>query len=112
MHQKNYSWNAGNYLKHSSAQYGWARELLGKLRLTGKASVLDIGCGDGKVNTMISSCLQNGNITGIDSSEDIIILARKTFPSSEYPNYCNLHVTKSDITGDLSLMSFIIWSSL
>jgi trans-aconitate methyltransferase len=86
MHQKNYSWNADDYLKHSSAQYEWAQELTGKLCLTGKESVLDIGCGDGKVTAMISSHLKNGNITGIDSSEHMITLAQKTFPPSEYPN--------------------------
>lgn len=86
MNQKSYSWNADDYHKHSSVQYEWAQELIRKLYLTGKESILDIGCGDGKVTAMISSCLENGNIIGIDSSADMISLAKKNFPQSEFPN--------------------------
>lgn len=86
MDKKTYSWNSNDYLKHSSAQYEWAQELIEKLYLKGKESVIDIGCGDGKITALISSHLKNGNIIGIDSSADMITLAQKNFPLTKYPN--------------------------
>jgi len=86
MDPKTYSWNPDDYLKHSCAQYEWAQELISKLYLSGEESVLDIGCGDGKVTALISAYLKNGSITGIDSSADMIALAQKTFPPSKHPN--------------------------
>jgi len=86
MDQKTYSWNPNDYLEHSCAQYEWAQELISKLYLSGEESVLDIGCGDGKVTALISSYLKNGSITGIDSSADMIALSQKTFPPLKHPN--------------------------
>ena len=92
MNQRTYSWNPDDYLKHSCAQYEWAQELIGKLYLIGEESVLDIGCGDGKVTALIGSYLKNGSITGIDSSADMIVLAQKTFPPSKHPNLSFVHL--------------------
>ncbi|MBN2403817.1 MAG: methyltransferase domain-containing protein [Spirochaetes bacterium] len=83
---KNYTWNSGDYQKHSSAQFKWAQELIHKLSLNGTETVLDIGCGDGKITALISSYLNEGNIAGIDSSKDMIMLAEKNFPVVKYPN--------------------------
>jgi trans-aconitate 2-methyltransferase len=96
MDQQTYSWNSDDYLKHSSAQYEWAQELTRKLHLNGEESILDIGCGDGKVTALIGSCLKKGSITGIDSSADMIALAKKTFPASKHPNlsFVQLDATK------------------
>lgn len=86
MKQKHYSWNSDDYLKHSSAQYEWAQELIQKLLLKGTESVLDIGCGDGKITALIHSYIEKGYAAGIDSSKDMIALARKNFPSKQYPD--------------------------
>ena len=81
-----YTWNAEDYAKHSSAQQAWARELLSKLKLGGYESVLDIGCGDGKTTAEIAGQAPNGNVVGVDNSNDMIELARKNFPTEKYPN--------------------------
>jgi len=85
MKKKEYTWNASDYAAHSRAQLEWAREIIGKLALKGSESVLDLGCGDGKVTALIGSLLKNGHVTGIDSSEGMISQARETFPASRYP---------------------------
>lgn len=90
--QKSYAWDSEDYAKHSSVQYQWAQELINKLHLKGTESVLDIGCGDGKVTALISSHLPEGSITGIDSSENMISLAQKNFPSLNYPNLSFIHM--------------------
>jgi trans-aconitate 2-methyltransferase len=86
MDKENYTWNSDDYAKHSSVQYKWAQELIGKLHLNGEESVIDIGCGDGKVTALIASYLKNGNVIGIDSSPDMIALAQMNFPPLKYPN--------------------------
>jgi trans-aconitate 2-methyltransferase len=86
MTQKSYSWNSGDYRKHSSAQFEWAKELINKLSLNGTESVLDIGCGDGKITALISSYIKKGHVTGVDSSEEMIGLAKKDFPWTENGN--------------------------
>ena len=87
MKQENsYTWNAEDYAKHSSAQQDWARELISKLNLVGHESVLDIGCGDGKITADIAEQLLNGDVLGVDSSTDMIESARKNFPQDRHPN--------------------------
>ncbi len=81
-----YQWDASDYANHSTAQQKWARELMGRLNLKGNESLLDIGCGDGKVTAEIASYLKAGNVVGIDNAEEMILLAGKKFPSATYPN--------------------------
>ena len=57
---KNYQWNAADYAQHSSQQFKWACELTEKLHLHGDETVLDIGCGDGKVTAAIAARLPKG----------------------------------------------------
>jgi len=87
MKQKNkYSRNAADYAKHSSAQQRWARELIAKLDLNGDESVLDIGCGEGKVTAEIAGYLPAGHVLGVDSSNDMIESAGRHFPIETHSN--------------------------
>ncbi|MCW3996235.1 MAG: methyltransferase domain-containing protein [Candidatus Bathyarchaeota archaeon] len=86
MAQPNYSWNAVDYAKNSANQYAWAQELIPKLKLSGNETLLDIGCGDGKITAELARYLPNGRVLGIDSSKQMINLARKTFPNAKFPN--------------------------
>jgi trans-aconitate 2-methyltransferase len=84
--KRKYKWNASDYDKHSSVQLEWARELIQKLNLQGSESVLDIGCGDGKVTAEIAQCLSDGCIIGVENSEEMIGLASRKFPEIKFPN--------------------------
>lgn len=68
-------WDAADYARHSQAQQQWARELLGKLALTGNERVLDIGCGDGKVTAEIARLVPSGSVLGVDASPEMISFA-------------------------------------
>ena len=48
--------------------------------------MLDIGCGDGKITAQLASSLPRGCVVGIDSSEEMVDLARRSFPPSIYMN--------------------------
>ena len=84
--EKQSSWNAEDYSRHSSVQRNWARELLSQLNLRGHESVLDIGCGDGRITAEIAEKVPNGEVLGIDSSADMLVLAREKFSWSSHPN--------------------------
>ncbi len=81
-----YNWNAEDYERNSKAQQQWARELIGKLSLSGSEKILDVGCGDGKVTAEIASFVPNGNVIGVDNSIPMIELANKRYPPKEYSN--------------------------
>ena len=81
-----YKWDALDYAKSSAAQQQWARELIGKLQLKGDESLLDIGCGEGKVTAEIAACLPSGSVLGVDSSAEMIALAQSQYPTNVFPN--------------------------
>jgi trans-aconitate methyltransferase len=80
-----YRWNADEYARSSSAQLGWALELIDTLGLRGDESVLDIGCGDGKVTAELARRVPRGSVTGVDSSRDMIRCARAAWPAALHP---------------------------
>lgn len=90
-----YRWNATDYAKSSSAQKIWADELIEKLHLTGNETLLDAGCGDGKITAQLARLLPGGRVIGIDSSEQMIRLAQSMFGSDQYRN---LRFEKMDVT--------------
>ncbi len=95
---ESYSWNAVDYSKNSSNQYEWAKELVPKLNLKGDEALLDIGCGDGKVTALLASYLPHGRIVGVDSSQEMIALARKSFPHCNHPNMSFLRMDARELT--------------
>ena len=74
---RSYNWDADDYAASSSEQQKWARELIDKLDLRGDEQLLDIGCGDGKVTAEIAGILRDGQTVGVDSSSEMIALARE-----------------------------------
>jgi trans-aconitate 2-methyltransferase len=79
-------WNPSDYAEHSSAQLKWGKELLDLLSLKGNESLLDIGCGDGKITELISRKLSEGKVVGIDSSKDMIRFAKQKYTNDAFPN--------------------------
>jgi trans-aconitate methyltransferase len=85
-------WNAWDYATNSSAQEGWANELIGKLALSGHEVGLDIGCGDGRITSKIANFLPQGKMLGIDASAAMIALAAREHQQD------NLHFVEMDAT--------------
>lgn len=92
-----YTWNAKDYANHSSAQSKWADELIEKLDLQGNESLLDIGCGDGKITAQLAGMIPNGAVQGIDSSLEMISMAQKAFPCDRQPNLSFSHIDARNI---------------
>lgn len=79
-------WNPEDYARNSDAQLKWAQELRQNLNLQGNESVLDVGCGDGKITADFATTLPRGRVTGVDSSPEMIAYATRTYVSKQYPN--------------------------
>ena len=79
-------WNPEDYAKNSDAQLKWARSLLKNIDLQKYESILDVGCGDGKITADLAATLPQNKIVGVDSSPEMIAYAGKKYPQSKYPN--------------------------
>jgi len=70
--------DAAYYKANSSIQQTLANELLCKHTFSETDSVLDIGCGDGKITYEIARLCNQGQAVGIDISHEMIALANET----------------------------------
>lgn len=92
-------WDASDYAKNSQGQFRWAMDNVGKLALQGSESVLDVGCGDGKITAEIAKLVPHGRVLGIDRSADMIALATE---SIRHPNvaFAVLDAQSLDLDGE------------
>jgi trans-aconitate 2-methyltransferase len=67
-----YTWNPQDYAQHSKTQESWARELLAQIDLRPDDTVLDVGCGDGRITAAIARSVPRGSVVGIDFSADMV----------------------------------------
>lgn len=72
-------WNAEEYRNNSSEQQDSAAELIKTIPFEKDQSVLDIGCGDGKITNAIAEMVSSGHVLGLDVSPFMIDSAKKTF---------------------------------
>lgn len=80
-------WKAQNYTNGSHIQMQLALDFLKEIPIKGNEKVIDIGCGDGKITAyMAENLLSEGSIKGIDSSNDMIELAKIHHPPTIYEN--------------------------
>lgn len=93
-----YSWNARDYKSNSEAQQKWAQELIAHLKLTGQEDILDLGCGDGKVTAEIARLVRDGSVVGIDSSRQMIELAKESYPQNRHPDLSFQVMDASDLS--------------
>jgi trans-aconitate 2-methyltransferase len=69
-------WDAGAYHRLSNPHVAWADALLDRLELTGDETVLDAGCGSGRVTRMLIDRLPRGRVIAVDSSPEMVAHAR------------------------------------
>ncbi len=70
-------WDAGTYDRSSEPQQAWASEVLARLKgIAQDATVLDVGCGTGRVTEALLALLPRGRVLAFDASADMVALAR------------------------------------
>jgi trans-aconitate 2-methyltransferase len=69
-------WDASRYDKVSTPQARWGRVVLERLQLTGRETVLDAGCGTGRVTEELIKALPEGHVVALDASGPMIEQAK------------------------------------
>ncbi len=69
-------WDGRTYDRISLPQQEWAQKVLARLPLRGDESVLDAGCGTGRVTKMLLDRLPEGRVIGVDGSPSMVDTAR------------------------------------
>ena len=72
-------WNAASYDRVSTPQVEMARPVLGRLPLEGHETVLDAGCGSGRVTELVLDRVPDGGVVAVDAAPSMIEQARERF---------------------------------
>jgi trans-aconitate 2-methyltransferase len=73
-------WDAATYDRVSEPQVEWARQVLARLDLRGDETVLDAGCGSGRVTLMLLELLPAGRVVAVDAAPSMVEQARAALP--------------------------------
>jgi trans-aconitate 2-methyltransferase len=65
-------WDAVTYDRVSAPQLSWAREQLERLELHGDETVLDAGCGSGRVTALLAELVAEGRLYAVDASRAMV----------------------------------------
>jgi trans-aconitate 2-methyltransferase len=71
------TWDGASYDRISGPMEALGREVLGRLSLRGDETVLDAGCGSGRVTEALLERLPEGRVIALDSSASMIAAARE-----------------------------------
>jgi trans-aconitate 2-methyltransferase len=69
-------WNAGAYDRVADPQARWGAAVLDRLPLDGDETVLDAGCGTGRVTELLVARLPRGRVVALDASAAMLTEAR------------------------------------
>jgi trans-aconitate 2-methyltransferase len=70
-------WDAETYDAVSDPQFEWGMEVLDRLDLRGEETVLDAGCGSGRVTAELAKLVPHGRVIAVDGSEAMVAKARE-----------------------------------
>ena len=70
-------WNAEAYHRISEPQRAWGEKVLARLELEGGESVLDAGCGTGRLTRRLAERLPRGRVVALDASPAMLEVARR-----------------------------------
>ena len=73
-------WDAATYDRVSAPQVQWAGRVLDRLELRGDETVLDAGCGSGRVTRLLLERLPRGRVVAVDCAPSMVELARGALP--------------------------------
>lgn len=70
-------WKAEEYDHQAAPHEQWADQVLGRLVLHGDETVLDAGCGTGRLTRRLAERVPDGRVIGVDASADMLTKARE-----------------------------------
>ncbi len=72
-------WDAASYEELADPMTRWGAEFLGRVELRGEETVVDAGCGTGRVTGLLLERLPGGTVLAVDVSEDMVSAAAGRF---------------------------------
>ncbi len=70
-------WNASDYHRLSGPQVSWGRKVLARVQLRGYETLMDAGCGTGRLTAELLQSLPRGRVVGVDVSQNMLASARE-----------------------------------
>jgi trans-aconitate 2-methyltransferase len=83
-------WDAATYQRVSLPHEEWARAVLDRLALRGDETVLDAGCGSGRVTSILIDALPRGRVVAVDGSPSMVEKVRETLRPGDEAIVCDL----------------------
>jgi len=78
------TWDAGLYLKFAKERTQPSFDLIARINHSHPDRIIDIGCGPGNSTAILRSRWSASDITGLDSSEEMIAMASQTYPMERW----------------------------
>jgi trans-aconitate methyltransferase len=70
-------WNSAEYHRLSAPQVSWGKKVLARLHLRGDETLLDAGCGTGRLTADLLGALPSGRVVALDVSQNMLRTARE-----------------------------------
>ena len=65
-------WDASSYHRLSEPQFSWGSPIVAALELRGDETILDAGCGSGRLTALLLERLPQGRVVALDSSANML----------------------------------------
>jgi len=73
------AWSGKYYKGHSNPQFKSALKIIDSIQFNGNESILDVGCGDGKISAELANQVPKGSVIGTDVSTSMIKQAQQDY---------------------------------
>jgi len=83
-------WDAAAYDRLADPQEEWGREVLERLELRGDETVLDAGCGSGRLTRLLIERLPRGTVIAVDGSPSMVDKVREVLRPQDQALLANL----------------------
>ena len=84
------AWDAGTYHRVSGPQVAMSQAVLDRLDLRGDETVLDAGCGSGRVTRLLLERLAQGRVIAVDADAQMVTRAREELGPDADVRHANL----------------------
>ena len=80
-------WDASRYHRISDPQFDWGQRVIARLHPAAGETILDLGCGTGRLTHEIAGAVGGGRVVGLDRSGAMIAVARAAGNGRRPPFY-------------------------
>ena len=92
-------WDGAAYDRVGTPQAAWGRAVLERLPLQGDETVVDAGCGSGRVTEMLLERLPAGRVIAVDGSASMLAAARERLAGRGDVEYVEADLLELDLGG-------------